>query len=197
MPANLPVAVRRTRSHDRPCARRARPRRARSRRARRTYGDSRPGAPRFAGTSCRRARRRCPVAPGRARRRLARQGERQRALLDAEGVPLAGGARRPALARLPARCGSSVRSTLRPRRAAFISSPARCSARCPSWASCGRPAAPAHPAHVGLADAQRERLARRAARLRDLVRRRRPRGLPVGPTRSRAPTTCPRTSRRR
>ena len=55
-----------------------------------------------------------------------------------------------------------------------------------------------HPPHVRLADAERERLARRARRLRGLVQRGRPRGrAATGRTRSRARTTCPRTSRRR
>jgi methylated-DNA-protein-cysteine methyltransferase related protein len=56
-----------------------------------TYGDLSPGAPRFAGTVL--ATRTDPSVPWprvvRANGSLT-QGERQRALLDAEGVPFAG-----------------------------------------------------------------------------------------------------------
>ena len=55
-----------------------------------------------------------------------------------------------------------------------------------------RAAARVHPPHVGVADAQRERLARRARRLRDLVQRGRARGrAATGRTRSRAPDDMP------
>ena len=61
-----------------------------------------------------------------------------------------------------------------------------------------RDAAPADPAHLGVAGAQRERLARCPPRLRGLVRPRGPRRrAATGRTRSRATTTCPPTSRRR
>ena len=106
------------------------------------------------------------------------KGGRQRALLEAEGVPFRGErvdmARRhgfptdvvqreitlrAAPARLPPRHGRGRR------------------ARCPSSRDAARRAAArVHPPHLGVADAQRERLARRAPRLRDLVQRRRARG---------------------
>jgi alkylated DNA nucleotide flippase Atl1 len=69
----------------------------------RTYGDVSPGAPRFAGAvlaAC--------GDPGVPWHRVVRadgtpaKGERQRALLDREGVPLRGGRVDLAVARLPA-----------------------------------------------------------------------------------------------
>jgi alkylated DNA nucleotide flippase Atl1 len=57
----------------------------------RTYGDVSPGAPRFAGTVLRTTEVELPWwRVVRADGSLA-QGERQRALLDAEGVPFRGG----------------------------------------------------------------------------------------------------------
>ena len=67
----------------------------------RTYGDVSPGAPRFAGTVLSKHGGSVPWhRVVRADGSLA-QGERQRALLDAEGVPLLGARVDLSLARLP------------------------------------------------------------------------------------------------
>ena len=67
----------------------------------RTYGDISPGAPRFTGTVLSVHGARVPWhRVVRADGSLA-QGERQRALLDAEGVPLLGSRVDLSLARLP------------------------------------------------------------------------------------------------
>ena len=67
----------------------------------RTYGDVSPGAPRFAGTVLAAHGAHVPWhRVVRADGSLA-QGERQRALLDAEGVPLLGARVDLSLARLP------------------------------------------------------------------------------------------------
>jgi methylated-DNA-protein-cysteine methyltransferase-like protein len=67
----------------------------------RTYGDVSPGAPRFAGTVLARTAEDVPWHRiVRADGSLAK-GERQRALLDAEGVPFIGGRVDLRAARLP------------------------------------------------------------------------------------------------
>ena len=147
----------------------------------RAYGDVSPGAPRFAGTVLHaaddpdRARGTASCAPT-ARWRRARASarcSRPRACRSAAtGVDMR-------VARLPRRCGSSVRSPSRPRPRGFHLVTARGARRAAGAARAARRALHLlHPPHVGVADAQRERLARRAARLRDVVRR----------------TPCPRTS---
>ena len=103
----------------------------------RTYGDVSPGAPRFSGSVLSAHGDRVPWhRVVRADGSLA-QGERQRALLDAEGVPIVGRPRRPARGTIAARCGSSVRSRSSRARAAATSSRARCSTRCPRSPRCG------------------------------------------------------------
>ena len=106
----------------------------------RTYGDVSPGAPRVAGMVL----HGCddPAVPWhrivRADGSLAK-GERQRALLEREGVPFRGGGGSTCASpgcRTDA-CGSSARSSSTPARAAFTSSPARCAARCRSSSEIG------------------------------------------------------------
>ena len=152
----------------------------------RAYGDVSPGAPRFAGTVLCRHRRPGPaVVADRARRRLAGEGRPPARAAGGRGRARSAASASTCARALPdlpvARCGSSARSRLRRRgRAASTSSRARSSAALPELARpARRAAAPVHPPHLGVADAQRERLARRAARLRDLVRRRRARGRAV------------------
>ena len=77
----------------------------------RAYGDVSPGAPRFAGTVL--AETHDPDLPWhrvvRADGSLAK-GERQRRLLEAEGVPFRGDRVDVRVARLPDACGCSGRS---------------------------------------------------------------------------------------
>ena len=126
------------------------------------------------------------------------KGPRQRRLLEREGVPFNGERVDMRVARLPESLMWIQREiTLDPRPRGFHLVTARGDARrCPSSGRSSVGSAPSpDPPHLGVADAQRERLARRAARLRDVVQpggaraRRR-----TGRTRSRDRTTCPPTS---
>ena len=140
------------------------------------------------------------LAPDRPRRRLAGEGRAQRSAARAEGVPVPRRARRHAgSAAARAVCGSSARSRSTTGRAASTWSRAMVRSALPELGeSTGRAAAPADPAHLGLAGAERERLAGRTPRLRVVLQRRRARRTPrTGRTRSRAPTTCRPTSRPR
>ena len=166
----------------------------------RTYGDLCPAAPRRAGA----ALAGC-ADPGVPWHRVVRadgslaKGARQRALLDEEGVPLPRRPRRPARGTMRARCGCSVRSRLEPRPRGFHLVTARGRARAArARRARGRPLPPLPPPHVGVADPQRERLARRAARLRARGSTTPcPRASPLGAHARGAPTTCPPTSRPR
>src|SRR5215217_338292 len=122
-----------------------------------------------------------PVAPDRARRWLAREGRAP--------APAAGGGGHP-VPRRPRRhaSGAAAAVAFGPHVASAPDPAAPAAARLPSrdprgrggGARAGRAAArtgpPAPAPHVGFADAERERLARRAARLRELVRPRGARG---------------------
>ena len=134
----------------------------------RTYGDVSPGAPRFAGTvlyDCD-----DPIVPWhrivRADGSLAK-GRRQRRLLMAEGVPFRGERVDMRVARLDARearlmwIQRAIR--LQPRPRGFHLVTGEVLEALPELRSLrGGHAAPADPAHLGVAGAQRERLARRA-----------------------------------
>ena len=165
----------------------------------RSYGDVSPGAPRFAGTVL--SETDDPGVPWfrvvRADGSLAK-GARQRALLDAEGVPFRGDRVDMRVARLPELMWLQREITLRARPRGFHLVTRR-----------GRRGAPgARELRVGLAHLfirhtsasltlNENASPRRAPRLRDVVLRARSRRAWPGSTRWRAPTTCRRTSRPR
>ena len=88
----------------------------------RSYGDVSPGAPRFAGTVLHADDDPdLPVAPRRARRRLAREGRAPARRARGRGRAVPRGPRRHARGTIGRRCGSSVTSPCAPARAGSIS----------------------------------------------------------------------------
>ena len=163
----------------------------------RTYGDLSPGAPRFTGQVLRAYGDEVPWhRVVRADGSLAK-GERQRALLDAEGVPLHGARVDLRVARLPAPCGPSVTSSCARARAASTSSPTRSLGALPELGDLRVGLLHLFIRHTSAGLTLNENASPDVRRdFEAWVNAAVPRTSP-GRTRSRAPTTCPPTSRRR